>query len=129
MRDNSILYWTAIAIAVFANVLTNSLLKISVSRIGEGTIVEKVLHLFQTGIFWGGVVAAGFLFAAFLVAIKFGPVSVTYIAVTSLAATGLVAIDRIYFGMPLTLPKIIALLLIVSGFSLLAWSSNADTAL
>lgn len=118
MMSGKFVYYTALLIAVFANVAANISLKVAVSRLTIDSVKMTIFHLLEQITFWIGLGSAAVLLAFYLVAIRNGPVSVAYVFVTSLAMIGMVLVEYRFFGVPLGAMKMLGILLVISGVML-----------
>lgn len=113
------LHWTALAIAVGANILANVSFKVAMTNYDANASGGNFFYLLQSWPLWIGILAASVLLGAYLFAIRALPIGVAYVSVTSLAMVGLVVSEKIFFGNPLGISKMVGLLLVVAGISMI----------
>ncbi len=113
------LYWGPLMLAVVANVGANIALKTAMVSVSAPTNKEMIFQIVEKTSFWIGIACAGILLLSYLVAIRQMPVSNAYITVTSLAMVGLVSVEWLAYGTPLGISKILGMVLVICGISLL----------
>jgi multidrug transporter EmrE-like cation transporter len=105
MSDEKLACWLALLVAVIANVVANSSLKIAVASISTDGERGVLFQLLTQVSLWVGLVFAAVLLVAYMAALRGLPASTAYVVVSSLAILGLVLVDRIFFGVSLGLTK------------------------
>ncbi len=111
------LYWSALLIAVCANICTNLSFKMAVQQLaGPFDISALILSPWA----WAGLVSGLLLLGSFIVAIRGIELSVAYPAVTGLAMAGILLAGYVLFSETLSFQKIAGIGLVVAGVVVLS---------
>ena len=110
--------WTALLLAVAANIGANAAFKTAVASVSAGAAASAPLQLLRSGYLWIGLTLAAVLLVSFLVALRQIPVSVAYLAISALATVGLVVVDSALFGLKLGLHNVLGMALVIAGLAL-----------
>jgi multidrug transporter EmrE-like cation transporter len=110
--------WTALLLAVAANIGANAAFKRAVASLSPGATESAPLQLLRNGYLWIGLTLAAVLLVSFLVALRQIPVSVAYLAISALATVGLVVVDSTLFGLKLGLHNVLGMALVIAGLAL-----------
>ena len=110
--------WTALALAIAANVGANTAFKSAVASLSLRPGESPPLQLLRSGDLWIGLVLSAVLLASYLVAIRQIPISVAYLTVSALAMVGLVVVDSMFFGLKLGVHNLLGIGLVIVGLAL-----------
>jgi multidrug transporter EmrE-like cation transporter len=113
-----LLSWTALALAVAANIGANTSLKIAVASLSPHADESLPVQLLRNGYLWIGLALAAALLVSYLVAIRHIPMSVAYLALSALAMIGLVMVDSTFFGLKLGILNLMGIGLVIAGLAL-----------
>lgn len=112
------MYWTALVIAIFANIISNLALKASVLSIDATTPLETLTKVAVRPLFWVGILFAGILFASYVFALRQIELSVAYVVVTVSVVVGISIISVWLFHESMGLYKVLGILLVLAGLTL-----------
>lgn len=115
MTEQKLVYWAALFVAVIANVVANSALKVAVASISANSVRGVLLQLLSQASLWIGLAFAAVLLVSYMTALRGLPASTAYIVVSSLAVLGLLVVDNTLFGIPLGGTKLLGTALAVCG--------------
>lgn len=118
-------YWVALLLAVGANILANTALKLAVRDVTTPIDARALLGLASAPWAWIGVASAAALLVLYLIAIRGIDLGIAYPAVTGLAMAGIVVAGCAVFSEPLGLQKVIGVGLVFAGVVLLAHTRSA----
>jgi small multidrug resistance pump len=111
--------WFALAVAVFANVVTNISFKLAVKNVSIGNDDHGIISFLTQPWTWIGICAAFVLLASYLLAIRDIGLGVSYAIVTSCALVLITITAAVVFQERLTFLVFLGLGLIVSGIIVL----------
>lgn len=115
------LQWTALIIAVLANVLTNISLKLAVQKVSSASFENLPRSFLAQPWTWVAVGAGGILLGSYLVAIRQLGLGFCYATVTSLALVLLTITAAVVFDERLTLSSVVGISLVLLGILVLTY--------
>lgn len=110
-------YWSALLVAVCANVLTNVSFKLAVQQLA-GPVDIRAFMVSPWA--WAGLISGLLLLSSFIVAIRGLELSVAYPAVTGLAMVGILIVGYFLFSETLNWQKIVGVGFVVTGVIILS---------
>ena len=115
-------YWSALLIAVCANVAANVAFKTAMRDLPAPLNPGAFAALIAAPWMWAGMISAILLLACFLIALRGIDLSIAYPAVTGLATVGVVLAGYILFAESLSVLKIAGVGFVFLGIAMLAQS-------
>jgi multidrug transporter EmrE-like cation transporter len=115
MTEQKLVYWAALFVAVIANVVANSALKVAVASVSANSDRGVLLQLLSQASLWVGLAFATVLLVSYMAALRGLPASTAYVVVSSLAVLGLLVVDNALYGIPLGGTKLLGTALAVGG--------------
>lgn len=111
------IYWSALLLAVCANVFANVALKLAVLGLSEPLDIHSLLTSLWA---WAGLTSCILLLGGYLIAIRGVELSIAYPTVTGLAMVGIAVIGHFLFSEALSLQKIVGIGFVVIGVIILS---------
>jgi len=116
------IYWSALLLAVCANVFANIALKLAVLELSGPLDIRALLTAPWA---WAGVIGCVLLLGGYLIAIRGVELSIAYPTVTGLAMVGIAIIGHVVFSEALGLQKLIGIGFVVAGVFILSQVKQA----
>lgn len=116
------IYWSALLLAVCANVFANIALKLAVLELSGPLDLRALLTAPWA---WAGLTGCVLLLGGYLIAIRGVELSIAYPTVTGLAMVGIAIVGHVLFSEALSLQKLVGIGLVVTGVFILSQVKQA----
>ena len=113
-------YWSALLIAVCANIFANVAFKSAMRDVPGPLHLGTVASVFAAPWMWAGLASAIVLLGCFLIAIRGIDLSIAYPTITGLAMVGIIIAGYVLFSESLSVQKLAGIGFVIVGIVILS---------